>query len=281
MNTLTRNQSMFVYWVNERQKILIDKMAFGNPPPWSQDPIFQTTYFCNVRREDDKVTRWIRQNWNLDTMPFENITAAMVCSRLFNSPDTLVELGPPKHGIDHWIKHIKIVTDNRKKNGLKNFNGAYIVSTQGAAVDKVTHCCSIIRNAHELQTDMALLHTLEDKHKLLMTVKGLGSFLAAQVIADLKYTKGTNEYTAPDKMTFSAAGPGSLRGLGWFWRRGGPLKPPEYKTAILEAWVKVQSHLICADSMCMQDFQNCMCEFDKYARIYYGKGKSKRKYQGN
>ena len=71
MSSLTHNQQAFVYWVKERMAVLTNRMAFDNPKPWSDDPIFQSTYFCNVRREDDKVTRWIRMNWNYDTGVYE------------------------------------------------------------------------------------------------------------------------------------------------------------------------------------------------------------------
>ena len=110
-----------------------------------------------------------------------------------------------------------------------------------------------------------------------MGIHGLGSFLAAQVLADLKNMKGSAEYNAPDKMTFSAFGPGSLRGLGWFWSQRGPIKKHEYQELVMEAKEKVKDDI---PDICMQDFQNCMCEFDKYMRIYYNTGKSKRKYDG-
>ena len=62
------NKEKFVYWVQERDCVRVLKEG-GLPPPWSIDPVFQNTYFCNVDREHDKVTRWIREQY--DYLPEE------------------------------------------------------------------------------------------------------------------------------------------------------------------------------------------------------------------
>jgi len=63
---LTDNQEQLIYWINERENIRLKKEA-GESPPWSSNPVMQVTYFCNVNREDDKVTKWIRDNWLYET----------------------------------------------------------------------------------------------------------------------------------------------------------------------------------------------------------------------
>src|SRR2546423_1636561 len=45
-------------WISERTAIHTKKEA-GHPPPWTDDPVLREWSFCNVRREDDRVTRWI------------------------------------------------------------------------------------------------------------------------------------------------------------------------------------------------------------------------------
>ena len=74
------------YWIEERERIRELKEA-GAPKPWSEDAIFQTTYFCNVRREDDKVTKWVRKNW-----PCGGSVGLVVLARMFNLPEHLEEL---------------------------------------------------------------------------------------------------------------------------------------------------------------------------------------------
>lgn len=48
-------------WIRAREAIRLKKEA-GAPPPWIEDPILATYRFCNVRREDDLVTRWVRSH---------------------------------------------------------------------------------------------------------------------------------------------------------------------------------------------------------------------------
>lgn len=55
------NYDWAVHWIIEREKIRIKKET-GEPFPWTEDPILKAYRFCNVRREDDTVTKWIAEN---------------------------------------------------------------------------------------------------------------------------------------------------------------------------------------------------------------------------
>ena len=46
----------FFDWCIEREAIRVRREA-GQPPPWSQDPVFQKGRFLNVFCEDDKGTK--------------------------------------------------------------------------------------------------------------------------------------------------------------------------------------------------------------------------------
>jgi 5-hmdU DNA kinase, helical domain len=45
-------------FIAERERIRCRRAA-GEPPPWTADPILREWSFTNVRREDDRVTRWV------------------------------------------------------------------------------------------------------------------------------------------------------------------------------------------------------------------------------
>ena len=49
-------------FAHERYMIYVRKQE-GKKPPWTEDPILRDFRFCNIYREDDKVTVWIRENW--------------------------------------------------------------------------------------------------------------------------------------------------------------------------------------------------------------------------
>jgi hypothetical protein len=52
----TSTTTRFVYFVGERETIRLRRES-GQPRPWTDDPILAAWSFCNVRREDDRVSR--------------------------------------------------------------------------------------------------------------------------------------------------------------------------------------------------------------------------------
>lgn len=276
---LTHNQRALIHWIIERDKIRKLKES-GAPKPWSMEPVFQKTYFCNVNREDDKVTRWIRENWHYEIDPTA-YTFAMIVARIFNLPDTLKEIGQPKGYLFHWLDDIHVKLEARKALGKSLWNGAYIISTNGKKIDKLSHCLDLFFNIILEHPDpVAGCETLEEAHKALMKVDGLASFLAAQVVADLKNTRGHALQDAPDWWTFCSDGPGSLRGLGWFFEE--KVTKKNFQERIQETYFLIEGELPSdiRDILCMQNLQNCLCEYDKYMRVLNGTGRSKRKYDG-
>jgi hypothetical protein len=146
-------------------------------------------------------------------------------------------------------------------------------------MNKIDYIFTLFEN----MLDWPLLHgkgleTCTEAHKQLMAIEGLASFMAAQVVADLKNSPGHPLEHAPDRRTFSAYGPGSLRGLSWYY--GEEIKPKSYDTSINTANENIQFDLpeTILDKLCMQNLQNCFCEFDKFMRVTTGTGRSKRKY---
>lgn len=258
-----------VYWINEREAVRIAKEA-GEPKPWSEDAIMQDTYFCNVHREADRVTRWIRSKWKDSQAPIETLEANMCMARLVNRIESLEQLLWPWHS---WY-------DNAFKDvayRLKPFWGnAYVVTTHGQSMSKVDYVCGVLDRCFATTTWLTKGGTLEGTHSLIMRLEGFGSFMSAQVVADLKNTPGHPLAYAPDWSIWSAHGPGSLRGLSWF--HGFKITPGLYKNSILTAKQECEDDYGLAVPMCMQDFQNCLCEYDKYMRVKNGTGRSKRRY---
>lgn len=286
---LTYNQKQMVYWITERELIRLKKES-DLPTPWSTNTVMQETYFCNVNREDDKVTKWIRQNWTYPTMIDEfgsvestvsSFDFSMIVSRIFNLPSTLGELQQPIDGtLDIWLEHAEQIFHGRKERGDKIWNGAYIISTNGKKMDNASYWLMLLKKIANNPNITDNCKTLNEAHKELMKVEGLASFLAAQVVADLKNTVGHPLHSAPDWWTFSAPGPGSLRGLSWFFEE--KITSKNYNDKIKEAYEILEFELPeeILDILCMQNLQNCFCEYDKFMRVTNGTGRSKRKYNG-
>lgn len=254
------------------------------------DPIIAEYRFCNVRREDDRVTKFVRK-WCKEFARSPDQWFCFVVARLFNNEDTLNTVADcllPHFKPERMRRALRI----RRNGGLKNFNAAYIVSTNGVAMDKVDYV--IDRILAPLWRDRASLRAAKFKslaawHEALTQYQGLGSFLAAQVIADAKYEPPfwDHAYELPtshveDWYTFAASGPGSRRGLNrvmgydvngsWkehMWRA----QITELRSAIIPLLPQYLGSYFHA-----QDLQNCLCEFDKYERARLGEGRPKQKY---
>lgn len=286
-------KDILMYWIGERERIRIKKET-GQAKPWSVDPIFQQTYFCNVRREDDKVTRWIRQYYNpyVGDRLFEY---NMVFARFINWPPTLEKIGYIWDGSSAYRKILEIRLNELATQG-KIWGNAYVVTTHGIPMSKVAYLCHNVLNGFQEQRDslgtvfvgtplQGCRPMLTPAYSALMRLEGLGSFMAAQVIADLKNTPGHPLQAAGDRETFVASGPGSIRGTSWFHNNnstsGSASKFPRMFADIREF---VDDHWSPTDngpSICNQDLQNCLCEYDKYMRVREGTGRSKRNYHGS
>lgn len=296
-----------LYWIKERYSIR-QKKAAGKPKPWTKDKILQQYRFCNVHREDDAVTVWIRQNWRQPYDHDPNLWFAMVVARLLNWPPTLHELGYTlatgrghEGGTYNWnAKHFLKVLQARKKRGEQVFNSAYIVSTNGKAMDKLEYLVQYVlsplwearmdapRASHMAggaRPSVQTLHSthLEELYNWLTLFDGMGSFMAAQVIADVKYQAMWS--AAPDWHTFAASGPGSRRGLNrvFGFDKDSPWGGEgKWYSHLLQLKAEIDPLITKAGvpQVHAQDLQNCLCEFDKWERVRLGEGKPRNAYPG-
>ncbi len=264
----------FVYWVEERESIRNLK-EMDLPKPWSIDPVFQSVYFCNADREHDKVTMWMRGAYPEDMV---NVPAIpnWILARMVNKPSSLEAMG--------WPWNVMLPRKFKEVMSQKGaWGGAYIVSTNGRAMPKHEYIAGLLERAFK-QFDSgvgaSVPPTLSGWHTAIQAAQGMGSFMSAQVIADLKNTKGHPLAQAEDWSTWASHGPGSLRGLSWF--HGEKITPGGFTQALVSArqWCYNNGHIGAISHLCNQNLQNCFCEFDKYMRVSNGTGRSKRKYAG-
>jgi len=242
------------------------------------DPIIVRYRFCNVRRNDDRVSRYVMQEF----LPHfsSNEWFAATVARLFNNEDTLEDI--VKFTVPFKAQQMRLALHARKTQGCKNFNAAYIVSTNGRAMDKIDYVIDLVltplwekRSALNAALRGA---TLEQAHDLLMRQQGLGSFMAAQVLADLKYVEPERW---SDFHTFAASGPGSKRGLNRVVGRDKekPMREDVFRATLAELRIGVQMVLNWDEPLTAQDLQNCLCEYDKYERARTGEGTPKQIYK--
>lgn len=255
------------------------KVGWGNLRR-NPDPIIAKYRFCNVRRNDDRVTKWIHQNYLDRWREHPDLWFALVVSRLFNSEDTLSAI----HAYVLPFKPDKMRAElhQRAKVGKKNFNAAYIVSTNGRAMNKIDYVIQHIltpmwKHRGHLSHFINKQEMLSTVHQLLSDQNGLASFMAAQVVADLKYA---NPNRWVDFHTFAASGPGSKRGLNRVLGRDKetPMSEAVFRATLATLRDSVNARLDW-EPITAQDIQNCLCEYDKYQRAATGDGEPKQLYK--
>lgn len=280
--------AQFVAFIIARHDIYL-KRAAGLPKPWTTDPILLDYKFCNVYRELDKTTVWLTDNWRTPHADDPDLWFAMVVARLLNRPSTLEELGYPAR----WKagRFIRLVHRLREEK-IPAFSGAYMISTHGTKMDKAQFLADVVLTLlwkHRAYIRPRIGDTLEAFAGRLREHHGMGSFLSAQVVADVKYVEPLR--SAEDWWSWAASGPGSRRGMNRLL--GKAAKPASWNE---EKWLGELGALHCEltdnKAYCKardsgklpmihaQDLQNCLCEFDKWCRVFYGEGRMKSRYSG-
>lgn len=252
-----------LFWVAERERVRVKKEA-GENQPWTNDWVLKQYRFCNVRREDDRVTKWIHNHWLRPNEYDPCLPFAMAVARLVNLPETLQELGyMGQWDPDRFVRVLR----NRRERGEKVWTSAYMITggfSKGGEPKEVI----IARVLGTLSRQDLFIHphqSLEETAESL-TSPGIGPFLSAQIVADLKWAYPLKE--AKDWWTWCAPGPGSTMGLNFLHDREPSLaaNPRQFIAEVNE----VRELLSAAGvDICAQNTQNCLCEFSKYVRAKY------------
>ncbi len=269
------------HWVRERERIRVLKDG-GAAWPWTDDEILASYRFCNVRREDDRGTVWIRKHIREPYADHPLLWLMLCIARQINWPETLAELiadraWPLDDGFSP--EAITILLNARKARGAKVYTGAYMISAppeKGA--DKQAYIAETVIGAlWRRREHFPSLHvSLRKVHDWITASNGWGAFMAYQAVVDMRFTRILRD--APDVETWAAAGPGTLRGLNRLHGRavdcglsqGQALSEMRaiYKVATAETGV----------AMDFSDVPNILCETDKYLRVKLGQGKPRALY---
>lgn len=278
------------HWIFERDAIRMRKEVLKRPKPWTDDVILQRNRFCNVRRMDDKVSRWLLDNWYapLHKAKQRMLVTAATLARHINWPDTLQHLQHVKAwSVSKWKPDALVATlTDYQAAGHKVFTGAYIINGArgGSKVSQVVHVADTVWRSVPLVTD-----SMAAMHETLMQVDGIGSFMAGQIVADLRHTSVLAHAT--DAYTWAPRGPGSTRGMNRLLGRAklhAGFTDADWQAHMVALWGTLlhnNVHRLAATVLrsrkCeLMDLQNCLCEFDKYMRVLGGEGRARTRYAG-
>lgn len=283
----------FFAMARERHDIMIRKLE-GVPKPWSKYKAFQENRFCNVFREDDKTTKWFREN--MRCMEFsgfnrEVMVLTVVAFRWFNK----IEIGQVLMDSAIGLRKGKFDAVQAKERILYEYpkgpfvTGAYIVKTPDGQtkLDGVLTCIGNVARNISYITDMIVRNpTLEASWELLCTYPFLGPFMSYEVVTDLAHTPVLHD--APDRMTWANPGPGATRGISRIKFGGDPDKLRRESRHDRTVMMKEMQLLLEMSRSVhfwpfrtweMREVEHGLCEFDKLIRVAQG-GRMKQRYNG-
>lgn len=256
----------------------------GQPAPWTLDPILQQYRFCNVFREDDKVTQWLRVNVREPLRESPLVIPAVITMRFFNRIESMELLVKNNLHVQWDVSKLQ-----RVFKGVKPIVGAaYIIKTPNG-MDKLRGLIAILsevwseHHSHELLAQVCGCTSMEALVHYLCEFSYIGKFTAYEIACDLQYT---DFFHPTDTMTWANPGPGAQRGLQRIMNGqvgGGKL----YDSVMLAAMQELlrlsqqeQNWPAAWKKWDMRTVEHTLCEFDKYERARLGEGTPKQKYRG-
>lgn len=279
----------FFDYAKERESIRIRRGLKGSQPPFTQDPILQKYRFCNVFREDDTVTTWIRENLRKPLENEWNLMPVMAAARFINRVETLQALKDILLEEGWHSVACKAMLYDLRKQGKPLITGAYMVRTPWGmnkieGLDKILSPLQEIVEHGQQQHAFPEWETLQEAHAWFMELDHFGKFMAYEIVTDLRHTPLLNKAT--DIMTWANAGPGAARGMSRveFGEIGHYNYGSDKHQVILNQ--KMQELLEHSKNRAywprqwpkweMRDVEHTLCEYDKYMRIKNGEGEPKQ-----
>jgi hypothetical protein len=290
--------AQFFAFMKARHDIYVARNKDRKPYPWTADPILQQFRFCNVYRELDTVTIWIRQHIREPFADHPHLWFMLAMARRINLPDTLAEIIADKKGAWPHGKtrsayrpdRLLMLLDDRTARGEQVYTGAYMITAEtgpehtGQTKSRTTAYSNLLplwEAAPEIEPQ--LHHSLKEAFGAILG-RGFawGPFMTYEVVTDLRHTRYLRE--APDVNTWANAGPGAFRGLNRVFGR--PLKQAQNPQAACQEMadlLTMSKHYwpkptIWWPKLEMRDIEHSLCEFDKYERVRNGEGRPRSMY---
>lgn len=292
-----------LYFIAERQSIMLKKNSGLPKFEWTEDAIFSEYRFCNVDREDDRVTTWLRDNIREPFADHPDLWLMLALSRWINWPPMIEELVKSKYWFGKPEFSLQGLADTmleRHKRGEKVYTASYMINTEGDKTspyrNKTKHefvCCKVVgqllADRDRIEKELSKpKYTLEAACNLFQEYSNWGGFMAYELVTDLNHTRYLEN--APDRYIWSNQGIGANRGMN---RLTGKTKLEknwgqevwnEYSLKVIKAVHKaydeglIPNHLISKSQIDARCIESAHCEMDKYLRVKNGEGRPRSKY---
>jgi len=278
---VTGMREVFFRFVEERHTIW-EKRQLEMLPPWTDNPILRAKKFTNVFRVLDPGSQFVFELDDPDGDP-RDVLARIVLYRHTNRP-TAWKAFRGDHGRYPLLSDLSLLQsfwDAYRDAGGQVFSGAYNVKPTAFTAEE-----GHARGADKSHLTIALTQrmfdpsspdyvwdsfreagSLESQFNALLATRGLGPFMALQILTDWGYTTHSPVDREND---FVAAGPGSTKGARAIYPDSNPvdaIRTLHYELSQRHTVPQLDLGNGGWREPSLMDVQNCCCEFSKYLRF--------------
>lgn len=286
----------FFAYAREREAIRVRREVERMPRPyWTTDSILQRYRFCNVFREDDRTTRWFRGCVREPMRNMPEVLLATVLFRWFNristGEATFSQLCLYQDGFrSAWEEFLRTGKIMVLHHAIRQYcgdgpytTGSYLIRSP-AGFNKLRgileYFDAFVRSGW--RDMLPFFCSLEQAWEELRVRRGLGPFLAYEIVTDLRHTAILEG--APDIDTWANPGPGARRGLNRIHNRDIKLKcSDEILIKEMQLLLKLSRRMwpkkILGASVPrweLREVESTLCEYDKMERTRLGQGRPRQ-----
>jgi hypothetical protein len=284
------------YWhfAAERQRIYHRRVR-GEPAPWTDDPVLSAHRFTNAYRAADRVSQYLIRHVAYDgDQAVEEVVFRVLLFKFFNKISTWERLraafGAPS-ARSFSVDAYDAVLSQAFARGDRLYSAAYIMPAAAPGVRRkhLTHLKLLRMMLDEgLPQRLASCTSMRAGYGALLGYRGIGPFLAYQLITDLNYTSVLNF----SEMEFVMPGPGARSGIRKCFADYGDYDEADLIRLVADrqegefAGRGIVFQDLWGRPLQLIDCQNLFCEVDKYARVVHpevsgvgGRSRIKQRFQ--
>ncbi len=284
------------YWhfAAERQRIFHRRVR-GEPGPWTDDPVLSVHRFTNAYRAADRVSQYLIRHVAYDgDQAVDEVVFRVLLFKFFNKASTWERLravfGAPS-ACSFSVDAYDAVLTQAFARGARLYSAAYIMPSAAPGVRRkhLTHL-QLLRTMLDdrLPERLAACSSMRAGYEALLSYRGIGPFLAYQLITDLNYANVLNF----SEMEFVMPGPGARSGIRKCFADYGDYD----EVGLIRLVADRQEQEFASRGIVFPDLwgrplqlidcQNLFCEVDKYARVVHpdvsgvgGRSRIKQRFQ--
>lgn len=254
------------------------RRLFGEPEPWSGDPILQAYRFTNVYRVTDRVSQYLisEVQYRSDRkQSSEEVVFRTLLFKIFNRIETWEflehQLGPISWAATKPESLLAVLNEAYSRK-YRLYSSAYIMPVPpfGEARKHANHVAQLWKMmGDKLPSQIERARSLEQVYETILSFAGIGRFLAFQYTIDINYSS----ILPFSESEFVVAGPGAIDGISKCFGLSSAASPESTIYRVVERQVDEFKERgldfpgLFGRPLQPIDCQNLFCEISKYARV--------------